>query len=58
MMSTMGFISVYMATWEIAILVLSGGVFSGGFAGLFWMFLVTCIVYAPIVASLAEMESM
>lgn len=54
----MGFISVYMATWEIAILVLSAGVYSGGFAALFWMFFATCICYAPIVASLAEMESM
>lgn len=56
--STLGFISVYMATWEIAIIVLSAGLYSGGFAGLLWAFFITCIAYAPVVASLAEMESM
>ena len=57
-LSTLGFISVYMATWEIVLIVLSLGLYSGGFAGLFWAFFGTCIVYAPVVASLAEMESM
>ena len=56
--STLGFISVYMATWEIVILVLSAGLYAGGFAGLFWSFFITCMCYAPVVASLAEMESM
>ncbi|KAK3044138.1 hypothetical protein LTS18_002079 [Coniosporium uncinatum] len=38
--------------------VFSTGVYAGGFAGLFWSFLITCILSAPIVASLAEMDSM
>jgi hypothetical protein len=37
---------------------LSVGLINGGFAGLFWMFIVTVVCYATIVASLAEMESM
>ena len=56
--STLGFISVYMATWEILILVLSAGLYAGGFAGILWAFFGTCILYAPVVLSLAEMESM
>jgi choline transport protein len=56
--STLGFISVYMATWEITILVLSAGLYAGGFAGICWSFFATCIAYAPVVLSLAEMESM
>lgn len=56
--STLGFISVYSATWELVVIVLSGGLYSGGFAGVWWAFLGTCTVYAPVVASLAEMESM
>lgn len=47
-----------MATWEISIIVLSAGLYAGGFAGLFWAFFGTCVCYAPVVASLAEMESM
>ncbi|KAL9107470.1 MAG: hypothetical protein Q9227_007667 [Pyrenula ochraceoflavens] len=56
--SSLGFTSVYQATWEIVIIVVSAGVFSGGFAGLFWTFIGTSIFYTPIVASIAEMASM
>lgn len=56
--STLGFTSVYMATWELTIIALTGGLYSGGYAGLFWAFLGTSILYSPVVLSLAEMESM
>lgn len=57
-LSTLGFVSIYMATWEYVLVSLSVGLINGGFAGLFWMFIVTVVCYATIVASLAEMESM
>lgn len=47
-----------MATWELIILVLSDGVAFGGYSGLLWGFIVTSLLYAPVVLSLAEMESM
>ncbi|CAK3901051.1 amino-acid permease [Lecanosticta acicola] len=56
--SALGFVSVYMATWEFVLVSLSVGFSDGGYAGLFWCFVVTVICYASIVASLAEMESM
>lgn len=56
--STLGFTSVYMATWELTIIALTGGLYSGGYAGLFWAFLGTTILYSPVVLSIAEMESM
>ena len=57
-LSTLGLISIYMATWELIILVLSAGIYNGGYGGLFWVFVGTSVCYAPIVASLAEMENM
>lgn len=56
--STLGFISIYMATWEFVLVSLASGLVNGGFAGLFWTFLGTVLCYSSIVASLAEMESM
>jgi choline transport protein len=56
--STLGFISIYMATWEFVLVSLALGLVDGGFGGLFWTFIVTVICYSSIVASLAEMESM
>lgn len=56
--STLGFISIYMATWEFVLVSLASGLVNGGFAGLFWTFLGTVVCYSSIVASLAEMESM
>jgi len=47
-----------MASWELIILVLSSSVASGGYSGLLWGFIVTSLLYAPVVLSLAEMESM
>ncbi|KAI6812114.1 GABA permease-like protein [Hortaea werneckii] len=56
--SALGFVSVYMATWEFVLVSLSVGFANGGFAGLFWCFLTTVVCYSTIVASLAEMASM
>ncbi|KAI7164906.1 GABA permease-like protein [Hortaea werneckii] len=56
--SALGFVSVYMATWEFVLVSLSVGFANGGFAGLFWCFLTTVLCYSTIVASLAEMASM
>lgn len=57
-LSTLGFISIYMATWEFVLVSLALGLVNGGFGGLFWTFIVTVILYSSVVASLAEMESM
>ncbi|KAK6074251.1 choline transport protein (amino acid permease) [Seiridium cupressi] len=56
--STLGFVSIYMATWEFVLVSMSIGFANGGFAGLFWCFITTVLCYATIVASLAEMASM
>lgn len=56
--STLGFISIYMATWEFVLVSLGLGLVNGGFGGLFWTFIATVTCYATIVASLAEMASM
>lgn len=56
--STLGFISIYMATWEFVLVSLAEGLVNGGFAGLFWTFIGTVVCYSSIVLSLAEMESM
>ena len=76
-LATLGFISIYMATWEFVLVYvietyaslllyvsltsnrsLSVGLLNGGFGGLFWVFIGTVVCYSPVVASLAEMESM
>ncbi|PSN68672.1 amino acid transporter [Corynespora cassiicola Philippines] len=57
-LSTLGFVSIYMATWEFVLVSLSSGLSNGGFAGLFWVFVGTVTCYSSIVASLAEMASM
>ncbi|ORY57733.1 uncharacterized protein BCR38DRAFT_489738 [Pseudomassariella vexata] len=56
--ATLGFVSMYMVTWELVLITLSAGFISGGFAGLFWVYVETAHGYASILASLAEMESM
>lgn len=56
--STLGFVSIYMATWEFVLVSLSVGFANGGFGGLFWCFITTVTCYSTIVASLAEMTSM
>ncbi|OQV05292.1 hypothetical protein CLAIMM_10058 isoform 2 [Cladophialophora immunda] len=58
LISTLGFISIYMATWEFVLVSLALGLVNGGFAGLFWTFIGTILCYSTVVASLAEMESM
>ena len=47
-----------MATWEFVLVSLALGLINGGFAGLFWTFIVTVILHSSVVVSLAEMESM
>ena len=56
--STLGFISIYMATWEFVLVSLALGLWNGGFGGLWWTWVGTVSAYSSIVASLAEMESM
>ncbi|TKA83694.1 hypothetical protein B0A55_00266 [Friedmanniomyces simplex] len=56
--SALGFVSIYMATWEFVLVSLSVGLANGGFAGLFWCFITTVLCYGTVVASLAEMASM
>ena len=56
--STLGFVSIYMATWEFVLISLSSGFMNGGFGGLFWVYIGTVMCYSSVVASLAEMESM
>ena len=53
-LSALGFVSVYMATWEFVLVSLSVGFTNGGFGGLFWCFITTVTCYSTIVASLAE----
>ena len=55
-LSALGFVSVYMATWEFVLVSLSVGFTNGGFAGLFWCFITTVTCYSTTVASLAESE--
>jgi choline transport protein len=55
---TLGFVSIYMSTWEVALISSSAGLRNGGFAGLLWTYIGTTTCYASIVASLAELESM
>ncbi|KAL1590593.1 hypothetical protein WHR41_00641 [Cladosporium halotolerans] len=56
--SALGFVAVYMATWEFVLVSLSVGFTNGGFAGLFWCFIVTVTCFFTVVASMAEMSSM
>ncbi|KAK5202403.1 hypothetical protein LTR41_011846 [Exophiala xenobiotica] len=57
-LSTLGFVSIYMATWEFVISSLSDALVNGGFAGLLWTFVITVLCYSSVVLSLAEMCSM
>ncbi|KAK0338133.1 hypothetical protein LTR57_009500 [Friedmanniomyces endolithicus] len=41
MISALGFVSIYMATWEFVLVSLSVGLANGGFGGLFWCFITT-----------------
>ncbi|KUI62400.1 hypothetical protein VP1G_09529 [Cytospora mali] len=56
--STFGFVSIYMATWEFAIVSMSPSLSTTGYGGFFWTFLGSLLCYSSIVASLAEMSSM
>lgn len=56
--STLGFVSIYMATWEFAIVSMSPALPTTGYGGFFWTFLGCMVLYASVVLSLAEMCSM
>ncbi|KAM5371488.1 hypothetical protein ACJA88_009475 [Fusarium oxysporum] len=56
--SSIGFVAIYMATWEFVLISLAPGFTNGGYAGVFWCFVTTTIAYSAVVASLAEMASM
>ena len=47
----LGFISIYMATWEFVLVSLSAGLLNGGFGGLFWVFIGTVMCFGSVVAS-------
>ena len=56
--SSIGFVAIYMATWEFILITLSIGFTNGGYAAMFWCFVTTTLSYSAVVASLAEMSSM
>jgi choline transport protein len=56
--SSVGFVAIYMATWEFVLISLAPGFTNGGYAGIFWCFITTTAAYSSVVASLAEMASM
>ena len=56
LLSALGFVSVYMATWEFVLVSLAVGFTNGGFAGLFWCFITTVTCYSTIILSLAESQ--
>lgn len=56
--STVGFVSIYMATWEFAIVSMSTSFATAGFGGFFWTFMGCMLCYSSVVLSLAEMCSM
>jgi len=55
--SSIGFVAIYMATWEFILITLSVGFTNGGYAAMFWCFITTTLAYSTVVASLAEMAS-
>lgn len=56
--STMGFVSIYMATWEFTITSMTPALPLTGYGGFFWTFLACVVLYGTVVLSLAEMCSM
>lgn len=56
--STMGFVSIYMATWEFSIVSMSPVLPLTGYGGFFWTFLGCMLLYGTVVLSLAELSSM
>lgn len=56
--SAIGFVAIYMATWEFVLITMSVGFTNGGYAAMFWCFVTTTVSYSAVVASLAEMSSM
>lgn len=56
--STFGFVSIYMATWEFALVSMTPAIPAVGFGGFFWTFMGCMLCYGTVVASLAEICSM
>jgi choline transport protein len=55
---TLAFTTVIMATWEIILIVNNQGLTDGGRPGFLYSYIWSCLGFAPIVLSLAEMSSM
>lgn len=56
--STVSFVAMSTAVWEIPIFVITQGLLNGGRAGLVWMILWGFCGFIPIYLSMAEMASM
>jgi choline transport protein len=55
---TLAFTTVIMATWEILLIVNNQALTDGGRPGFLYSYIWSCVGFAPIVVSLAEMSSM
>jgi len=58
LLSTISFVAVATANWELAVFTLNQGLIDGGRAGLVWSYIWNFAGFLPIVASMAEMSSM
>lgn len=56
--ATLGFVAVFVSSWEFVLVSTWGGLLNGGFGGLIWEYLWTFCLYSTVVVSLAEMSSM
>ncbi|EED24126.1 GABA permease, putative [Talaromyces stipitatus ATCC 10500] len=56
--SILGFGCTLIATWEVILTLLTDGLTDGGTAGLIWGFVIVCVGFLLVFASLAEMASM
>ena len=56
--ATLGFISVYLCTWEYILVSVAGGLVNGGFGGLVWEYIFTAFAFGSVVITMAEMTSM
>lgn len=56
--ATLGFISMYLCTWEYILVSVAGGLVNGGFGGLVWEYIFTAFAFGSVVITMAEMTSM
>ncbi|KAL3703931.1 hypothetical protein TMatcc_009621 [Talaromyces marneffei ATCC 18224] len=56
--SILGFGCTLIATWEVVLTLLTYGLTDGGTAGLIWGYVIVCVGFLLVFASLAEMASM